>query len=60
MNDSLNFVEQSAAYNAVSDAQGALKVALPLARNQHIDSLKATTGIRSVRRRSRKLKRVAP
>ena len=45
VNDSLNFVEQSAAYNAVSGAQGALKVALPLARNQHIDSLKATTGI---------------
>ncbi|MFN8422050.1 MAG: hypothetical protein U0470_01230 [Anaerolineae bacterium] len=44
VNDSKNETEQSAAYNAVSAAQGATKVALPLARRQHTPS-KFTTGI---------------
>lgn len=45
VNDSLNFTEQSAAYNAVSADVGATKVALPLARRQHVDAWKVTTGI---------------
>jgi hypothetical protein len=45
VNDSLNFTEQSAAYNAVSAATGATKVALPLARRQHVEAWKVTTGI---------------
>ena len=45
VNDSLNFTEQSAAYNAVGPDLGATKVALPLARRQHVDAWKVTTGI---------------
>jgi len=44
VNDSKNFTELSAAYNAVPAAQGATKVALPLARRGHTP-MKFTTGI---------------
>ncbi|MBK6767671.1 MAG: hypothetical protein IPG72_01285 [Ardenticatenales bacterium] len=44
VNDSKNLTETSAAYNAVPAAQGATKVALPLARRGHTTA-KFTTGI---------------
>jgi hypothetical protein len=44
VNDSKNFTELSAAYNAVPAAQGATKVALPLARRSHTP-MRFTTGI---------------
>jgi hypothetical protein len=45
VNDSLNFTVNSAAYNAVNDAQGAMKVALPLFRRAHVG---LTTGIQAM------------
>jgi hypothetical protein len=45
VNDSLNFTEQSAAYNAVRAEDGGTKIALPLVRRQHVPAWKLTTGI---------------
>jgi hypothetical protein len=45
VNDSKNYTEESAAYNAMSAAIGATKVALPLARNRFLAGYEVTTGI---------------
>lgn len=45
VNDAKNNTEESAAYNAMPESVGALKVALPLARNRFLAGYEVTTGI---------------
>ncbi len=45
VNDSKNYTEESAAYNAMPASVGGLKVALPLARNRFLAGFEVTTGI---------------